>query len=115
MVFSGDEAKTDVFDRTRPWTSAKLAVPNDILNKPGPLDVQERENHQAAPVFFRNGFSSESRDSKQISRWIGTHHETLDGEGFPFQLTENEIELGSRILAIADIFSALVEGPSPIA
>ncbi|NCC77839.1 MAG: HD domain-containing protein, partial [Clostridia bacterium] len=44
-----------------------------------------------------------------IANWIGTHHETLDGHGYPFQLQEREIELCSRILAVADIFSALVE------
>lgn len=86
----------------------KLAVPNEILNKRGPLNEQEREIIKQHP-YFSQRILERVEGFERIARWIGTHHETLDGKGYPFQISENEIELGSRIVAIADVFSALVE------
>ncbi|MDD2533915.1 MAG: HD domain-containing protein [Eubacteriales bacterium] len=86
----------------------KLAVPNDILNKPGPLSETEREIIKQHP-YYSQRILEKVEGFEQIAHWIGTHHETLDGSGYPFQLKAHEIELGSRILAVADIFSALVE------
>ena len=86
----------------------KLAVPNDILNKPGKLSVTEREIIKQHP-YYSQRILEKVEGFEQIAHWIGTHHETLDGQGYPFQLEACEIELGSRLLAVADIFSALVE------
>ncbi|MBF0508731.1 MAG: phosphohydrolase, partial [Deltaproteobacteria bacterium] len=47
--------------------------------------------------------------SHQIAEWAGFHHEKLDGSGYPFHLDAGRIDLGSRIVAIADIFIALAE------
>jgi len=46
---------------------------------------------------------------QQIAEWAAFHHERLDGNGYPFHLTEKEINLGSRIMAVADILTALTE------
>lgn len=86
----------------------KLAVPNDILNKPGKLSITEREIIKQHP-YYSQRILEKVEGFEQIAHWIGTHHETLDGQGYPFQLEACEIALGSRILAVADIFSALVE------
>jgi cyclic di-GMP phosphodiesterase len=84
----------------------KVAVPEQVLLKPGPLDAAERklmEDHTkigeriCAPLkSFRNVLP--------IIRW---HHEKLDGTGYPDRLKGNEIPLSARILQTADIYDAL--------
>ena len=44
-----------------------------------------------------------------ITEWASFHHERLDGTGYPFHHHGNDLSLGSRILAVADIFTALTE------
>ncbi len=44
-----------------------------------------------------------------ISAWAGFHHEKLNGKGYPFHLSGSDLSLGSRIMAVADIFSAITE------
>ena len=45
----------------------------------------------------------------KVRDWAAFHHERLDGSGYPFHLKGNELDLGSRILALADITTALSE------
>jgi HD-GYP domain-containing protein (c-di-GMP phosphodiesterase class II) len=45
----------------------------------------------------------------QIADWAGLHHEKLDGTGYPFHLADERLSTGARILAVADVFTALVE------
>ena len=44
-----------------------------------------------------------------MAEWAAHHHERLDGKGYPFALAGKEIDEGSRLMAIADIFAALTE------
>jgi len=44
-----------------------------------------------------------------IAEWSAYHHERLDGKGYPFKRKADEINLGARIMAVADIFTALAE------
>ena len=46
---------------------------------------------------------------EQIGRWASLHHERLNGYGYPFRLSADDIPMGARIIAIADIFSAVAE------
>jgi len=46
---------------------------------------------------------------KQIAEWAGYHHERLDGSGYPFHCSAAELSTGTRILIVADIFTALAE------
>ncbi len=105
--FSSDEAK-QMYLTGLVHDLGKLAVPNEILNKPGKLNTEEREIVKQHP-YYSQRILERVEGFGRIANWIGTHHETLDGYGYPFQLQEREIELCSRILAVADIFSALVE------
>ncbi|MBF0497198.1 MAG: HD domain-containing protein, partial [Deltaproteobacteria bacterium] len=86
----------------------KMAVPNRILNKPDRLYKAEfaiirQHPYHTYSVLKRSGFSH------HIAEWAGFHHEKLDGSGYPFHLDARRIDLGSRIVAIADIFIALAE------
>ena len=45
----------------------------------------------------------------RICDWAALHHEKLNGTGYPFRLEARQLSLGSRIMAVADIFSAITE------
>ena len=45
----------------------------------------------------------------QISEWAAFHHERLDGSGYPFHHAAEDMTLGSRIMAVADVFTAITE------
>jgi HD-GYP domain-containing protein (c-di-GMP phosphodiesterase class II) len=49
----------------------------------------------------------------RVAEYAGTHHETLDGKGYPRKLTADELSVPSRIMAIADIFEALTASDRP--
>ena len=49
----------------------------------------------------------------RVAEYAGTHHETLDGKGYPRRLTADELSVPSRIMAIADIFEALTASDRP--
>lgn len=86
----------------------KLRVPNEILEKPGKLTKEEFNIIKEHPYYTRlilldvDGF-------EKIADWAGYHHEKLNGNGYPFHLTAENLDLGSRIMAVADIFSAITE------
>lgn len=86
----------------------KLVVPNSILEKPGKLDPDEfavMRQHTYFTYMILNTIDG----LEQVAEWAAYHHEKLDGSGYPFHLSAKDIPLGSRILAIADIFTALAE------
>jgi HD-GYP domain-containing protein (c-di-GMP phosphodiesterase class II) len=86
----------------------KMRVPDNILEKPASLSFPERA------VMLGHSFESYQilhhvRGFENIARWGAYHHEALNGEGYPFHLTEAELDKPSRIVAIADIFQALTQ------
>ncbi len=86
----------------------KLAVPNYILEKPGRLTKKEFEIIKQHAYFIYTVLSTiGGLDS--IAEWAAFHHEKLDGSGYPFHLKADKINIGSRIISVADIFTALSE------
>lgn len=86
----------------------KLAIPVEILEKNGPLDSNERciiNTH----TFYTHRTLESIPETNIINKWASFHHERLDGSGYPFHLTDKELPLGSRIMAVADIFTAISE------
>ena len=86
----------------------KLAVPQKILDKPGPLDEEEIQTIRTHPYYTYNLLAA-ARFSKNIVEWAAYHHERLDGSGYPFRLPAKSLAAGSRLMTIADIFTALTE------
>jgi len=86
----------------------KLAVPNSILEKKGKLSSEEFEIVRSHP-FFTFNILSKVKSMKIISEYGAYHHERIDGMGYPFHIKGKDIKLGSRIIAVADIFTALTE------
>jgi diguanylate cyclase (GGDEF)-like protein/putative nucleotidyltransferase with HDIG domain len=83
----------------------KLAIPEDILRKPGPLTEDERVVLERHPqIGFR---MLEGLGVTPIAEWVLHHHERWDGSGYPDRLPGEEIPLGARILFVADAFDAM--------
>jgi HD-GYP domain-containing protein (c-di-GMP phosphodiesterase class II) len=86
----------------------KLAVPTAVLRKPGPLDDDEfaliRTHPGAGERLLRDlgGFPGGAL------RLVLDHHERLDGSGYPRGLPGEELEVETRILAVCDVYDALV-------
>jgi HD-GYP domain-containing protein (c-di-GMP phosphodiesterase class II) len=86
----------------------KLVIPNSILEKPGKLTSQEYEIMRCHTYYTYYTLHSIG-GLQRIAEWAGYHHEKLDGSGYPFHCTKGEIGTGSRIMAVADIFTAISE------
>jgi putative two-component system response regulator len=86
----------------------KIAIPDSILLKPGPLDHRERlEMQRHAEIGRRILAGSRSELMDTAATIAGTHHERVDGRGYPQGLKGREIPVEGRIAAIADVFDAL--------
>lgn len=86
----------------------KIAVPESILLKPGPLDETERQVMQQHTTVGHRILRDARSPSLQMGAEIAlTHHERYDGCGYPDGISGNDIPLYSRILAVADVFDAL--------
>ena len=84
----------------------KLAIPDHILSKPGPLDPEEKKVMERHTVYAREMLSQISflGPASIISH---CHHEKWDGSGYPQALKGDEIPLPARIFAIVDQWDAL--------
>src|SRR5262245_51196784 len=83
----------------------KLAIPEEILRKPGPLTPPERlvlERH--SQIGFR---MLESLGVDPVADWVLHHHERWDGTGYPDRLEGEAIPLGARIIFVADAYDAM--------
>lgn len=86
----------------------KLNVPDEILDKPGALSLEERM------IMMRHSFESYQILSRiegfeDISKWAAFHHEALSGKGYPFHRDKKGLSLEARIVAVADVFQALAQ------
>jgi putative nucleotidyltransferase with HDIG domain len=84
----------------------KLGVSNRILDKPGKLDAEEWAAMRRHPELSRVILDSVPALA-DVARLAGTHHERLDGSGYPDGLTAAELGLPDRILQVADVAEAL--------
>jgi HD-GYP domain-containing protein (c-di-GMP phosphodiesterase class II) len=93
----------------------KLALPDRILLKPGGLSDAERNEMKQHTVSglamiesIAHNFGLEQLDGLDLLRHIAeSHHENMDGSGYPHGLRGREIPLEARIVAVADVFDAL--------
>ena len=83
----------------------KLAIPEEILRKPGPLTEPERMVLERHPqIGFR---MLESLGVDPVADWVLHHHERWDGSGYPDGLPGERIPLGARIIFVADAYDAM--------
>jgi len=93
----------------------KVGIPDQILLKPGPLDPAEWEVMKTHAALGAEAIAWAERSiprqlefltlARVIARW---HHERWDGQGYPDGLSGEQIPLAARLMALADVFDALV-------
>ena len=84
----------------------KIGLPDGLLQKPGPLGIEERiEMEQHAVIGER--ILANVEDYAEIASIVRHHHERVDGGGYPDGLVGTEIPLLSRIIAVADAYNAM--------
>ena len=86
----------------------KIGVPRDILNKPGPLTEDEWAVMKQHPTIGHKICLPLKKSLGPALDMIQHHHEKLDGSGYPDGLREDEIPTVARIMAVVDIYDALI-------
>lgn len=84
----------------------KLAIPNTILDKPGPLTDEERRRVEEHPRHSEEILQRVDAFGS-IGAIAGAHHERIDGSGYPGGRRLDDLSVSMRILAVADVFEAL--------
>ncbi|MGE5594067.1 MAG: HD-GYP domain-containing protein [Betaproteobacteria bacterium] len=84
----------------------KIGVPDELLSKSGQLRTDEFQRIQQHPVTGAK-ILSEISFLRDVAATIRCHHERLDGRGYPNGLTEQDIPIHARILAVADAYDAM--------
>ena len=110
-----DETIERIFEFAPLHDIGKLAIPDRILLKPGLLSTEEREEMkthtlrgQEMIVDIAQNFGLGHLDRLDLLKNIAeSHHEAMDGSGYPHGLRGDEIPLEARIIAVADVFDAL--------
>ncbi len=86
----------------------KIAIPQTILHKQGPLTEDERQQVHAHASYGAEILSISDNPLYQFAAEIAQHHhEHMDGTGYPHGLQGNEIPLAARIVAVCDTYEAL--------
>jgi putative nucleotidyltransferase with HDIG domain len=86
----------------------KLSVPLEILQKPGPLDDHEFAEIRRHPEAGRKLLDELGGFPETVRKLVSDHHERLDGTGYPNGLKDDELTIETRILAVCDVYDALV-------
>ncbi|MEM2956571.1 MAG: HD domain-containing phosphohydrolase [Candidatus Pacearchaeota archaeon] len=81
----------------------KIKIPEEILDKPGPLTSDERKVIELHPVYGKEMTSP----FIYIGDLILYHHERPDGKGYPLGLMSDKIPLGSKIISVIDAYNAI--------
>jgi two-component system cell cycle response regulator len=84
----------------------KLAVPDEILNKSGPLDPCEREFMEQHPAIGQRILSA-APALAPVANIVRASHERWDGHGYPDRLAGDDIPIGARIVAVCDAYDAI--------
>lgn len=93
----------------------KVGIPDHILLKPGKLTAEEFEQMKRHPVIGRDALRAAEARLGSGKSFLGTameiaysHHERWNGEGYPEGLSGSAIPLSARIMAVADVYDALI-------
>lgn len=86
----------------------KLAVPNEILDKPAKLTAGEFDIVYAHPFYTRRGLEQISLFG-ELTGWAANHHERLDGSGYPYGLRAEELSYEDTLFMALDVYQALTE------
>jgi len=85
----------------------KCLIPSEILNKPAVLNEQEFAEIKKHPVYGYQILSAESDVKPSTALAALTHHEKMNGKGYPLGVMDNKIHPYGKIVAVADIYDAM--------
>lgn len=86
----------------------KIAIRNEVLEKPGKL-TDEEMTEMKAHTYYTARMLNTIPQFAIVNQWAALHHERMDGKGYPFGYTGEFMPLGSRLMAVADVFTAVTE------
>lgn len=86
----------------------KLMVPAEVLEKPAALSGDESDLMRGH-TYYTLRVLENIPDLKNIALWAASHHERMDGNGYPFHMAAAQLSPAARIMAVADVFTALTE------
>ena len=116
-----DEYIDDVVNSAPLHDIGKIKVPDAILNKPGKLTDEEfneiKKHTTAGREIIEQAIEQVSADSsylKEAQNLAYCHHEKWNGSGYPCGISGEDIPLSARVMAVADVFDALVSKRSYI-
>ncbi|MDR1278313.1 MAG: HD-GYP domain-containing protein [Treponema sp.] len=87
-------------------------LPREILDKKGGLSDAEFQRMQAHPLYTHKIVSKELLYPEEVGIIVLQHHERWDGEGYPRRISGTAIDMGARIVSVADAFEAMVSQKS---
>lgn len=85
----------------------KIDIPDEILQKPGPLTAQERRIMERHPSLGYERLLAMGEDDEVILNLVRHHHERFDGAGYPDALDGERIPVEARYFSVIDTFDAL--------
>ncbi|MCR5666575.1 MAG: HD-GYP domain-containing protein [Eubacterium sp.] len=86
----------------------KVKIPDEILNKPGKLTVEEFDIIKKHPVYGYDLMRNIKGLEEEVGLGILQHHENINGSGYPYSLKAGEISYMGKILSVVDVYDALV-------
>jgi two-component system cell cycle response regulator len=109
------EQRDEVLRAAELHDTGKMAIPDAILGKPGPLDEAEWEFMRRHPLIGERIIAS-APALVPVARLVRSSHERWDGKGYPDKLAGDQIPLGSRIVSVCDAYEAMTsERPYSVA
>lgn len=109
-----DSYSTELFDTTPLHDIGKVGIPDHILLKPGKLTPEEFEIMKKHTTYGVDALRCMGQESDSLpfirtaAEIAGTHHEKFDGSGYPAGMKGKEIPFSGRLMAIIDVYDALV-------
>lgn len=85
-----------------------LKIPESIVNKEGKLDDNETQIMRSHPFYGYKLIVNDLLYADEVGKSAAQHHERWDGEGYPARLAGSNIDIGARIISVADAFEAMV-------
>ena len=111
----GAEQRDEIFRAAQLHETGKMAIPDAILNKPGPLDESEWKFVRQHTLVGERIIASAAA-LVPVARLVRSSGERWDGKGYPDGLRAEQIPLGARVVAVCDAYAAMVsERPYSVA
>lgn len=89
--------------------SWKALIINNSFQSVNPLLNEDEFNAIRSHTYYTYQLLETVPQFRTINTWASYHHERLDGKGYPFHIKGDNLTLGARVMAVADVFTAITE------